>query len=145
MANFEHFIVPKFPGNGKFHSRETGMRLFPGIPGTGTGMDALTSRCFYQSKLATLLKYCLYQLACIHFSKIILFCQCTNHNSLKGSATYPYSYLKSTGTFKIAYFWLFWDILWSQNSPDQLGIIQNGNFTFYSSIQVSRYAICLYS
>ena len=39
MANFEHLIVPKFPGNDNFHSRETGMRLFPGIP--GTGMDAL--------------------------------------------------------------------------------------------------------
>ena len=40
MTNFEHLIVPKFPVNDKFHSRETAMILFPG---TGTGMDALVS------------------------------------------------------------------------------------------------------
>ena len=41
MVNFEVFIVKRFPGNADFHSRETGMGLFPGFPGTGTGMDAL--------------------------------------------------------------------------------------------------------
>ena len=41
VANFEGFTVNRFPGNDKFHSRETGTRSFPGIPGTGTGMDAL--------------------------------------------------------------------------------------------------------
>ena len=41
VANFEGFTVNRFPGNDEFHSRETGMGLFPGFPGTGTGMDAL--------------------------------------------------------------------------------------------------------
>ena len=41
MANFEGFTAKIFPGNDEFDSRETGMGLFPGFPGTGTGMDAL--------------------------------------------------------------------------------------------------------
>ena len=41
VTNFEGFTVNRFPGNDEFHSRETGMGLFPGFPGTGTGMDAL--------------------------------------------------------------------------------------------------------
>ena len=43
LVNFEGFTVYRFPGNAEFHSRETGMGLFPGFPGTGTGMDALLS------------------------------------------------------------------------------------------------------
>ena len=33
--------MPKFPGNRDFHFPGTGMKAFPGFPGTGTGMDAL--------------------------------------------------------------------------------------------------------
>ena len=66
MANFEHFTVPKFPGNGKFHSRETGMRLFPGIPGTGMAALVPTFLLTYLGrKMLTLFHECTYIPYCL--------------------------------------------------------------------------------
>ena len=53
-------------------------------------------------------------------------------------------YLESSSVFKIGNFQLFWLFLGSRISLGQLRMIQNANFTFYSSNQVSRYATCLY-
>ena len=68
LVKFEGFTVSRFPGNAEFHSRETGMGLFPGFPGTGTGMDALVD--FHDIDMQL---YPIYS-SILHFINLIIQC-----------------------------------------------------------------------